>query len=218
MSSSHAAAFQVPEGGPYLATHSVGCLSNAALDALQATYLEPWKRRGEAWEHWLRGIDDFRESLALLLGGSSRDFCPQANLSAGLSALLGALPAPPPERNVWIAAEDSFPSLGFVLQRAQALGYRLRLIPRAEDLGQLQTWTGALTPEVCGVLATHVFSNTGIVAPVAQIARHCRSANVLSVIDAAQSVGILPLSVGELDADVLLGSCVKWLCGGPGAG
>jgi kynureninase len=213
------AAFLIPDGGPYLATHSVGCLTTAARDALRDAYLEPWKRLGDgAWTHWLRGITDFRESLALLLRGSSPDFCPQANLSAAMSALLGALPSPAPARNVWLAAEDSFPSLGFVLKRAESLGYALRLIPRAQDPALLHTWTGALAPEVCGVLATQVFSNTGIVAPVAQIARHCRSANVLTVIDVAQSVGILPITVGELGADVLLGSCVKWLCGGPGAG
>jgi kynureninase len=219
ISSPYATGFEIPDGGPYLATHSVGCPTTAALDALQTTYLEPWKQQGDgAWQYWLRGIQGFRESLALLLGGDARDFCPQANLSAAMSALLGALPAPEPGRNIWLAAEDSFPSLGFVLQRAESLGYALRLIPRAQHPGQLHTWIGALTPDVCGVLATQVFSNTGVVAPVAQIARHCRSANLLCVVDAAQSVGILPLSVGELDADVVLGSCVKWLCGGPGAG
>jgi selenocysteine lyase/cysteine desulfurase len=214
-----ASAFVIPDGGPYLATHSVGCLTNAALEALRSGYLDPWQHRGaDAWEHWLRGVDDFRESLALLLDGNSRDFCPQSNLSAGLSGLLSALPTPAPSRNVWLAAEDSFPSLGFVLKRAESLGYGVRLIPRSKNLGQLQTWSDALTPDVCGVLATHVYSNTGVVAPVADIARCCRSAGVLSVVDVAQSAGILPVSVAQFDADVVLGSCVKWLCGGPGAG
>jgi selenocysteine lyase/cysteine desulfurase len=37
-------------------------------------------------------------------------------------------------------------------------------------------------------------------------------------VDVAQSAGILPLSVAALGAPVVLGSCIKWLCGGPGAG
>jgi kynureninase len=213
------ASFRIPDDGPYLATHSVGCLTTAALDALHSGFVEPWGRHGGgAWEQWLRGINDFRASLALLLGGRAADYCPQVNLSASMSALLGALPAPSAGRNVWIAAEDSFPSMGFVLQRAESLGYRLRLIPRTHSPARLSTWTDAMTPDVCGVLITHVFSNTGVVAPAPDIARHARDIGVRSVVDVAQSAGILPLSVETMAADVVIGSCVKWLCGGPGAG
>lgn len=209
----------IPEGGPYLATHSVGCLTQAAVAALQADFVEPWRRGGAAaWDRWLQGIDGFRRSLAQLLGGTPAEYCPQANLSAGFAALLGSLPRPAADRNVWLAAEDSFPSMGFVLQRASTLGHQLRLIPRERDPGELRTWIDAFAPDVCGVLATHVFSNTGTVAPVAGIAQHARANRVWCVVDVAQSAGIIPWSVDELGADVIIGSCVKWLCGGPGAG
>lgn len=212
------APFLVPEGGPYLATHSVGCLTRAARDAVHATYLQPWSSRGaDAWESWLEGIGEFRRALARLLGGRAIDYCPQSNLSAALAAVLGALP-PPRERNVWLAAEDSFPSLGFVLQRAEARGFRLRLISRANPPGDMATWTDAFTPDVCGVLITHVFSNSGAVAPVPDITRAARAAGVFSIVDVAQSAGILAMDVEALGADVVIGSCVKWLCGGPGAG
>lgn len=210
--------FLVPEGGPYLATHSVGCLTRAARDALQSTYVEPRRRAGaDAWETWLAGLDDFRAALARLLGGHATDYCPQPNLSAALAAVLGAMPADR-RRNVWIAAEESFPSLGFVLRRAEALGWRLRLIPRTRSPGELESWTDAFTPDVAGVLVTHVFSNSGVVAPVVEIARAARDAGVFSVVDVAQSAGIIPSDVEALVADAVIGSCVKWLCGGPGAG
>jgi kynureninase len=214
-----AASFRIPDGGPYLATHSVGCMTNAALEALSARFTEPWSHRGVgAWDEWLAAIEDFRASLALMFGGRPADYCPQLNLSASLSALLGSLPTPSPARNVWIAAEDSFPSLGFVLQRARSLGHELRLIPRTHSPAQLSTWIDALTPDVCGVLVTQVFSNTGVVAPVRDIARHARGLGIRSIVDVAQSAGVIPVLVEDLKADVVLGSCVKWLCGGPGAG
>ena len=40
----------------------------------------------------------------------------------------------------------------------------------------------------------------------------------MSVVDVAQSAGIVPIDVGAWDADFVVGSCVKFLCGGPGAG
>jgi selenocysteine lyase/cysteine desulfurase len=67
-------------------------------------------------------------------------------------------------------------------------------------------------------LVTHVHSNTGRVAPVEAIARLCQERGILCVVDVAQSAGILPLRFPALGADVVLGSCIKWLCGGPGAG
>jgi kynureninase len=208
----------VPGPGPYLLTHSVGCLPVTAEAALRSTYLEPWRAQGgDAWPRWLEAVGEFRAALAELLGGAASEYCPQPNLSAALAKLVPALPYPD-HRRVWLAAEESFPSLGFVLQRAEKLGFSVRLLPRARDPGHLEMWVDALTEDVCAVLVTHVHSSTGIVAPVADIARVCRAHGVLCVIDVAQSAGILPLRVDTLGADALLGSCIKWLCGGPGAG
>jgi kynureninase len=216
--STHRDLFFVPGPGPYALTHSVGCLPRRSADALQKNFLKPWASEGgEAWNPWLAAIEEFRESLSLLLGGKSADYCPQANLSSGLAKLLPALPAAQ-ARTVLLAAEDSFPSLAFVLQRAGHQGFTTRLIPRAHDPSSLETWAAALSSDVAVALVTHVHSNSGAVAPAAQIAALCRDRAICCVVDIAQSAGILPLSIPDLGADIVLGSCVKWLCGGPGAG
>jgi kynureninase len=210
--------FHVPGPGPYLLTHSVGCLPRLSADALQTAFLQPWQQEGgDAWGSWLAVIENFRESLAALLGGSAADYCPQANLSSGLAKLLPALPDAK-SRTVLLAAEDSFPSLAFVLQRGQPLGFEARLIPRSHDPKSLATWSEALTADIAAVLVMHAHSNTGVVAPIEEIAALCRQRGILCIVDIAQSAGVLPLCIVSLGADVVLGSCVKWLCGGPGAG
>jgi selenocysteine lyase/cysteine desulfurase len=151
---------------------------------------------------WLAQIEDFRAALAQLFGGELAEYCPQANLSSGLSKLLLALPAASASQRTLLAAEDSFPSLGFVLQKAARLGFETRLIPRAQLPDELDTWSRELTPEVRIALVTHVHSNTGRVAPVAEIARLCRERGILCVVDVAQSAGILPLDFSSLGADV----------------
>ena len=211
--------FHVPGKGPYLLTHSVGCLPRMARDALEANFVQPWAERGgNAWPDWLGQVEGFRVALAQLLGGTPADYCPQANLSSGLSKLLLALPAAPAGKRSLLAAEDSFPSLGFVLQQAQRHDFTTRLIPRAQLPDDIRTWSEALTPDVRVALVTHVHSNTGRVAPVEEIAKLCAARDILCVVDVAQSAGILPLNLPTLGADVVLGSCIKWLCGGPGAG
>jgi kynureninase len=214
----HRTEFYVPGPGPYALTHSVGCLPIHGAAAIERHYLQPWRHQGgDAWPAWLCAIDEFRESLAALLGGDAADYCPQANLSSGLAKLLPALPRRA-GRTVLLAAEDCFPSMAFVLQMARAVGYETRLIPRAQDASSIAPWRDALTSEVAAALVTHVHSNTGIVAPVADIAALCRERGIVCVVDVAQSAGIVPLSISQMAAHVVLGSCVKWLCGGPGAG
>lgn len=211
--------FCVPGPGPYVLTHSVGCLPKASMDALHAGFLRPWSQQGgDAWQEWLARHDAFRSALADLLGGMPEEYCAQANLSSGLSKLLSSLPRNGSSKRVLLAAEDSFPSLGFVLKQAERFGFEARLIPRERSPALLETWSQALTDEVRAVLVTHVHSQTGVVAPVEAIARLCAEREILCIVDVAQSAGILPLAVHTLGAHVVLGSCVKWLCGGPGAG
>lgn len=211
--------FLVPGDGPYLLTHSVGCLPRVAREALEENFLQSWATRGgNAWPDWLQQVDGFRAALAQLFGGSPAEYCPQTNLSSGLAKLLSALPASPAGKHTLLAAEDSFPSLGFVLQQAGRQGLTTRLIPRTQLPDDIHTWSEALTPDVRVALVTHVHSNTGRVAPVEEIARLCAAREILCVVDVAQSAGILPMNFPALGADVVLGSCIKWLCGGPGAG
>jgi len=210
-------AFLTAGAGPYVLTHSVGCLPRNAREALEAGYLEPWARGGgDAWPDWLRGIDDFRAALAGLFGGGVSGYCPQSNLSSGLSKLLAALPTSP--RRVLLAAGESFPSLGFVMTQSARLGFTTRFLPRDPPPDDPAGWSAALTDDVRAVLVTHVHSNSGRVAPVAEIARLCAERGIFRIVDVAQSAGILPLSFPSLGAPAVLGSCVKWLCGGPGAG
>ena len=61
-------------------------------------------------------------------------------------------------------------------------------------------------------------SNTGRCLPVAAIVDAAREADVITVVDVAQSAGIVDIDVAAWEADALVGSSVKWLSGGPGAG
>ncbi len=215
---SYKALFEVPNSGPYLLAHSVGCLPARTRAAFEDAYLTPWAQKGgDAWPDWLTAIDNFRGSLAQLLGGRLDDYCPQPNLSAALYALLSALPHRK-DRNVIVASAHSFPSLGFVIQQAESLGLRLELLPEDRDPGDPTIWDQALRSDVAAVLVMHVHSNTGVVSPIEDIAAMARDRGIVSIIDVAQSAGILPIDVATLGATALIGSCVKWLCGGPGAG
>jgi len=68
------------------------------------------------------------------------------------------------------------------------------------------------------VLISHVHYNTSTRTPVQAIVELARQRQIFSLVDIAQSSGVVPIDLIQWQADVVLGSCVKWLCGGPGAG
>jgi selenocysteine lyase/cysteine desulfurase len=49
------------------------------------------------------------------------------------------------------------------------------------------------------------------------ILRICRERDIFAVVDIAQSAGVMPIDLFAWGATFATGSCVKWLCGGPGA-
>ena len=113
---------------------------------------------------------------------------------------------------------DAFPTMGFVVQGLQSSGLDLVLIDEGEPADDLDTWARHMDDTVLAALITHVHSNTGVVSPVQEISDLCHANGTYAVADVAQSVGILPVTPTKWGIDALFGSCVKWLCGGPGAG
>ncbi len=208
--------FFVPEGR-YFLSHSVGCLPKGAQSTLQESFLGAWADKGgDAWPHWLETIEGFCAELATLFAVDAGDVCPQPSVSAGFSNYLVSLPRN--GRHKIIMHANAFPTMGFAAQVLEKAGLELVLIDKAEAADDIGVWQRYLGPDVLAVLITHVHSNTGIISPVSEIAELCRTHGIHSIVDVAQSAGIVDVKPASWGIDALVGSCVKWLCGGPGAG
>ncbi len=204
--------------GIYLLNHSVGRPPLRVMAAANNDFFVPWiDACGDVWPAWFEAIDKFRRAVARLLGTEFRLICPQANLSSALAKVVYSTPLDT-ERNVLLCHGADFPSMGFVLGQAEKEGFELRVIPADADPQDPETWRHYIDARVRLGLVTHVHSNTSQLLPVAAICRLLRERGAFSVVDIAQSVGVVPISVSEWGCDIVLGSCVKWLCGGPGAG
>ena len=201
----------------YLLNHSVGRPLKSAENHFKQSYLSPWQDSGrEPWQAWLAIITEFQQSLGRLFNSSPMQFCPQVNLSSGLTKLIMALPELNENSVVLMSAQD-FPSMGFAMQKALPDGVTIRYIPEDEDITQIDVWQQHLTADIDLVFVSQAYSNTGQLAPIYDIVKLAKANHTLSIIDVAQSAGVIPLDLTELDADFMIGSSVKWLCGGPGA-
>ena len=207
-----------PDGAGYLLNHSAGLPPSDAAAALTTRLFGPWTANDDqVWPHWLEAIAEFRGNLARVINHDASMICPQPHVSAALSQVLSAVPMQS-GRNRLLLAERAFPSLGFVFRMAERRGFDVVMIPEREDTLDPAVWEHYLDERVHCALFTHVHSNTSEchdIAPLATMARQC---GAISVVDVAQSIGIRPVDARGWNADFIVGSCIKWLCGGSGAG
>ena len=101
---------------------------------------------------------------------------------------------------------------------AERKGARLRFLPVRDD-GTLDVdqLSSLLTPEVKLFAFTHISNSLGTINPVAELCAKARAVGALTLVDAAQSIGHMPLDVQELGCDFLAFSGHK-MCGPTGIG
>ncbi|MEO1376295.1 MAG: aminotransferase class V-fold PLP-dependent enzyme [Cyanobacteria bacterium J06635_10] len=208
--------FFIPNG-IYLLNHSVGCLPLQTIEEKER-FFDLWKfQGGEAWQEWLSIIDGFCQSLAYLLNGNKDEFCPQTNISSAVSKILLSLP-PRKDRVKLLISEMDFPSIGFAVSQMERLGYKVKIIPSESGTFSLETWKQHLTEDTQLVFITHAIYGNSFLNPVKEIVQYARKQGIFTLVDIAQSVGVVPINLREWNADFVVGSSIKWLCGGPGAG
>jgi isopenicillin-N epimerase len=76
----------------------------------------------------------------------------------------------------------------------------------------------ALTSKTRVLAFTHLTASVGDLMPAAEMCRIARERGVLSVLDGAQSFGLLDVDLGAIQPDFYSGSAHKWPCGPKEAG
>jgi len=101
---------------------------------------------------------------------------------------------------------------------AERIGVRLRFVPVHDDgTLALEQLSSLLTREVKLFAFTHVSNSLGTINPVANLCEQARAIGALTLVDAAQSAGHLPINVQELGCDFLAFSGHK-MCAPTGIG
>ena len=202
----------------YLLNHSVGRPLKTIEQAFKNSFLEPWQQSGiEPWGAWLGIIDRFQAGLAKLFNEQKQNFCPQVNLSSALTKLVMSIERLQSHKPVVLMSEVDFPSMGFALQRALPEGSEIRFIAKDLDITSSKVWQQHITADIDLVFISNAYSNTGQLAPVSDVISLAHQYQCLTVLDIAQSAGVIPLDLSVNAPDFMIGSSVKWLCGGPGA-
>ena len=95
--------------------------------------------------------------------------------------------------------------------------YEIPLPPKspADILNRI---SDAITPRTRIIFTSHITTVTGVVQPVKEIATLARSKGILSAIDGAHVIGMMPLNLNDLGCDMYTSSPHKWLQAPKGTG
>ncbi|WP_338866953.1 cysteine desulfurase family protein [Myxococcus stipitatus] len=165
-------------------------------------------------------LDAARARVARVLGCEPKEICfTSSGSEADALALVGAWHArPTPERRKLVTTAVEHPALlGAVAQLEREGAQVVRLAPGQDGRVKVEDMLAAVTPDTALCSLMWANNETGVVQPAAEVARACRQRGVLFHTDAVQAAGKVPLSLREVDADLLSLSAHKF--GGPsGAG
>ena len=118
---------------------------------------------------------------------------------------------------VLVSAENHPSLLNAWDEKAKRFGFAVRRVahpnPHPGHAAIIDAFRSAFTPATRIVAFTHVTSSAGDVFPVREICRLARERGVLSIVDGAQSFGILDIDLADMQPDFFTGSAHKWPCG-----
>lgn len=172
-------------------------------------------------------LDDLRAAAARLLKTSSENLAFVKNTSEAIGLIANGYPFEPGDQVISYVHE--YPANHYPWRLQQERGVELILLPNrditnaAVAQGRPCAWALSdlaerVTPKTRIVALSHVQFTSGYAADLKQLGQLCRSHHIDLVIDAAQSLGCLPIYPEEFNIAAVASSGWKWLLGPAGTG
>jgi L-cysteine/cystine lyase len=205
-----------------------GPMPQAALDAILSTY-QTIQTQGpfglKTNELVVQEAQLTRQAIATELGVLPASIALTENVTAGCNIALWGINWQPGDRILLSDCEHPgiIASIQEICRRFQVI---VDLFPIQATLNTgdpVAVIAAQLQPQTRLVVLSHVLWNTGQVLPLAEITTAIRQYSLSSqpikiLVDAAQSVGLLPLNLTELGIDFYAFTGHKWWCGPEGVG
>jgi L-cysteine/cystine lyase len=209
--------------GIYLNTGSVGPLpaeTAAAMAELVDYELRIGRSHPDYWEGFLERMAEARASVAAVIGADVGEIALVHSTSGAMNAAVWSVDLGPGDRIVTTQAEHPG-ALGPVHVAAARSGAELVIADvgyGGDDDATLAAFDAAITAGTKIVAVSHVLWPTGARLPIREIATLAHERGARVIVDGAQSVGAIPVSVAELGVDFYAIAGQKWLLGPEGTG
>ena len=203
-----------------------GPLPRVSLDAIYQSYEQVQQKgpfSGEAGDWVTEESTQMRDCMARELGVNGETITLTENVTVGCNIALWGMD--------WQAGDHvllsdcEHPGVIAIIQELQRrFQLEVSVCPLRETLNQgdpVAVIKTHLQPNTRLLVISHILWNTGQVLPLGEIVQCCHNhpeGKVRVLVDAAQSVGVLPLNLTALGVDFYAFTGHKWWCGPEGLG
>ena len=84
-------------------------------------------------------------------------------------------------------------------------------IPLTTHEDYIEHFWKAVTERTKIIYLSEITSSTGLILPVVAICKKAKEAGIMTIVDGAHVPAHIPLNIAEMDPDVYVGACHKWL-------
>nr|WP_230416570.1 aminotransferase class V-fold PLP-dependent enzyme [Micromonospora tarapacensis] len=196
----------------YLNSNSTGAVPSGAERVLHDYWetLRTW--RDGVWQDWHVGLDRYADSVAALLGAPPGSVLTDANLSTFLARVASCFDYRPP-RNRVVVTDLEYPTVPFIFRAYGRHGAELDVVGTGGPQLDQHALEARLDERTLLVCVPHASFTSGATVDLARLVTRAHQVGALVVVDAFQTVGVVPLDVTALGVDIVIGGAHKWLCG-----
>ena len=148
-----------------------------------------------------KAVEDAREIIASFLGAQPQEIIFTSSATEANNQVVRSLRSK--GRHLVISAIEHH----CVLEPARRLtqeGYEVTLVaPDKDGIVQASSVEAAVRPDTVLIAVAHANNEIGVIQPVADIGRVARAKGVYFLVDAAQTVGHIPVNAGDMHCDFL---------------
>ncbi|CAD0227887.1 MULTISPECIES: aminotransferase class V-fold PLP-dependent enzyme [Planktothrix] len=201
-----------------------GPLAQISMDAIFEGYKYmqshgPFSGKVNQWQNQETQLT--RHLLATELGISPETLTFTENVTVGCNIALWGIDWQPGDH--LLISDCEHPGILAIIQEIQRRFHlEVSFFPLRETLNQsdpVGMISEYLKPHTRLLVISHILWNTGQVLPLTEIVNLCHNNyNTKVLVDAAQSVGVLPLNLTETEVDFYAFTGHKWFCGPDGLG
>ena len=160
---------------------------------------------------WLRRVERTRERVAALFNAKPSEIAFTKNTSEGLNIAANAVPLKAGDNVVLIEGDHPNNAYAWLNLRRKGVEVRFVKLNGEHEVADAQAFAPFVDARTRVISLSHITFHAGQRHDVAGIGRLCKERGIYLVVDAMQSVGVVPIDVQAMNVSVLAAGTHKGL-------
>jgi len=208
--------FPVTQNSIYLNHSGTGPVSTRVQEAMAAEIDDVLNHGAAGLPKWYQLCQAFKKRFASFIGAQSEEIAITLNTSEGINIVAQGLDWKPGD-NV-VLPDKEYPANVYPWMNLASRGVEVRFVSEVEGAYPVESYQRLMDERTRVVATSHVQFSSGFRTDLAALGALCRKRGIYLVVDAIQSLGVVPVDVKAMKIDFLSTSTYKWMLGPQGVG